>query len=246
MAQQTDLVLTSPQTTITPMGLIEMAAARGASIEQMQQLFELKLRVEADEAKKAFVGAMSAFKASAIRVTKDRENKQYSTNGQKAMYTSLGHLVEIVTPYLSANGLSARWDVDQAAGIKVTCIVTHQMGHSEQVSMICPPDKSGAKNPIQEIKSAITYAKGCTFESICGLASTDANIDDDGNGAEPSKAMPEPEYLEWMDGIRQSPNSEALKTVFGNAYKAAKAAGDQAAIDSFIKAKDQTKKELAK
>ena len=225
---------------MTPMALISMAAARGASIEQMQQLFELKLRVEADEAKKAFITAMSAFKASAIRVTKDRENLQY-----KSRYTSLGHLVEIVTPFLSKNGLSARWDVDQSAGIKVTCIITHQMGHSEQVSMICPPDKSGAKNPIQEIKSAITYAKGCTFESICGLASTDANLDDDGNGSMSKLGMEEPVLLEWLDGINQAPSMEALKGIFAKAFKAAETLNDRKSMDELTTAKNKAKARLA-
>ena len=42
-------------------------------------------------------------------------------------------------------------------------------------------DTSGSKNAIQQIKSTITYLKSVTFESIIGLASTDANLDDDGN-----------------------------------------------------------------
>jgi hypothetical protein len=49
--------------------------------------------------------------------------------------------------------------------------------------MNAPADTSGAKNVIQQIKSTITYLKAVTFESICGLASTDATVDDDGNSA---------------------------------------------------------------
>jgi hypothetical protein len=84
---------------------------------------------------------------------------------------------------MSECGLSHNWDIDQQNQITVTCIVTHNMGHSESVKMTAPPDGSGSKNPIQQIKSTITYLKAATFESIMGLASSDANYDDDGNNA---------------------------------------------------------------
>lgn len=226
---------------ITLMSLIEMAARRGASLDEMQQLFEFKLRIEADEARKAFIAAMTAFKANAIAVTKDKENKQYSSR-----YTSLGNLVQTVTPYLSENGLSVRWDIDQSAGIKVTCIITHAMGHSENVSLTCSPDKSDAKNPIQEIKSAITYAKGCTFESICGLASVDPIADDDGNsaGARRGSDMPEPDFVALMDSIQVARTLTELEQYFRMAYKCAKDLGDEASMNLFVKAKNKRKDQL--
>ncbi len=174
-SQQQDSAVLAPM-----VAMIERAMVRGASLEQIEKLIDLRDRLEASDARKAYTEAMSAFKAHSIEVMKDKTNKQYASK-----YVSLGRLVSTVTPFLSQHGLSANWDVDQsqAPAITVTCKMTHKAGHSESVSMTLPPDKSGAKNPIQEIKSAITYGKACTFESICGLASTDANVDDDGNGA---------------------------------------------------------------
>ena len=237
--ESTALARTEP-VGITPMHLIEAASARGASIEQMQQLFDLKLRVEADEAKKAYVAAMTQFKAEAIRVTRDKENKQYGS-----MYTTLGNLVNTVTPYLSKHGLTARWDIEQSSGVKVTCIVTHSLGHSESVAMTCPPDNSGSKNPIQQIKSAITYAKACTFESICGLASTDANLDDDGNAGAPKPTLGDEEFVALRDNIDAAENLSELKKFFEVAYKRAQEIGDKTAMDAFIRAKDARKKAIA-
>ena len=239
MSESTALARTEP-VGITPMRLIEMASERGASIEQMQQLFDLKLRVEADEAKKAFVAAMTAFKTEAIRVTRDKENVQYHS-----MYTTLGNLVNTVTPHLSKHGLTARWDIDQSAGVKVSCIITHALGHSESVSMVCQPDASGSKNPIQQIKSAITYAKACTFESICGLASSDANLDDDGNSGAPKPTLGDEEFVGLRDTIDAAENLPELKKFFEVAYKRAQEIGDKSAMDAFIKAKDARKKAIA-
>jgi hypothetical protein len=79
--------------------------------------------------------------------------------------------------------LNARWDVEQGTSIKVTCILSHAMGHSERVSLSGPPDESGAKNKLQQIKSTLTYLKGATFEAVTGVATIPGNLDDDGNAA---------------------------------------------------------------
>lgn len=226
------------QPTSDLLALIHMAVQRGSDLAMVEKLMDLKDRHEQTAARKSFIEAMSAFKAHAISVVKDKTNSQYSSK-----YVSLGNLVSTVTPFLSQHGLSVHWEIDQTAAIKVTCIVRHVMGHSESVSMVCPPDKSGAKNPIQEIKSAITYGKACTFESICGLASTDANLDDDGNGA---SGMDEQAAEDYLNAIKASSNDDELKRNFKEAYDKATAAKDKRAQEAFFKAKNARYKEMHK
>jgi hypothetical protein len=220
----------------TPMELLRIAMSQNADLDKLKQLMDLQERWEKNEARKSFVAAMSAFKAEAIVIIRDKTNNQYNSK-----YVSLGNLVTTVTPFLSRHGLSVRWELDQSEGIQVTCIVTHCAGHSESVSMNLPPDKSGAKNPIQEIKSAITYGKGCTFESATGLAATDANIDDDGNGASGKKFADLQERIDWIGNCR---NTEELQKVFTAAYKDARTLNDQGAMKELIKAKDKRRGEL--
>jgi hypothetical protein len=162
----------------SPADLIRMAVEGKADLVQLKGLLDLQKEYEANEAKKAFIRAMTAFKIEAPTVTKDKNNKQYNSK-----YTSLSNLVNTVNPVLSQHGLSSSWDIKQNGLIEVTCRITHELGHSETASASAPADVSGAKNAIQQIKSTITYLKAVTFESICGLASSDANLDDDGNSA---------------------------------------------------------------
>jgi hypothetical protein len=226
-------------TSATPMELLSVAMSQGADIEKLKVLMDLQERWQANLARQAFDAAMAEFKLESITVLRDKVNSQYGSR-----YVSLGNLVGTVTPFLSRHGLSASWDIDQTAGIKVSCTVTHKQGGFKTVSMVVPPDKSGAKNPIQEIKSAITYAKGCTFESACGLAASDANVDDDGNSSRERVGMPEDilnERLEWIENCRTLPE---LQKIFTEAYKLANAAQDKVAMASLIKAKDARKKEL--
>lgn len=185
-------VMQKPEMSVaTPANLLQIAVQRGASMDELQKLMDLQERYEANQARKAFIEAKAAFKAEDIFISKDKENKQY-----KSMYTTLGNLVNTVRPFLGKHGLSADWDQRQENGkVIVTCILSHKAGHSESSSFEVPPDKSGAKNAIQELKSAITYARAITFEAICGLASSDANLDDDGAGyseapKEKTKALP--------------------------------------------------------
>jgi hypothetical protein len=169
---------TLPTVQATPLSMIQLAIEKGAGIDQLERLWDMQLKYEANEAKKAYHFAMSEFKKERIVITKDKDNAQY-----KSKYTSIGNLVDSVTPILGKHGLTHKWDISQEGDmITVTCVSTHALGHSEKVSMHAPSDKSGAKNPIQQIKSTRTYLQAATFESLFGLASTDANCDDDGNG----------------------------------------------------------------
>lgn len=160
----------------SPAEMMAVAAKGGYTPEQIMKMLDAQERYDAIQAKKAYNQAMSDFKANPPLVTKDKQNAQY-----KSRYTTLGNLVNTVTPELSKHGLSASWDIKQNGTIEVSCKMTHRFGHSETATASAPADTSGAKNAIQQIKSTITYLKAVTFESICGLASSDANLDDDAN-----------------------------------------------------------------
>jgi len=169
---------TDKQVAMTPAGLLEIAVTQGADLDKLEKLMDLQERWDANEAKKAYVHAMSGFHSESINLIKDKDNSQY-----KSKYVSKGNLVKTACPFLSKYGLSHRFDITQEGdAITVSCILTHEMGHSEKVSMKGQPDKSGAKNPIQQIKSTKTYLEIATFESITGLASSDT-LDDDGNAS---------------------------------------------------------------
>lgn len=162
---------------MSPAQMMQMALAQKQDLAGLKELLELQKEYEAHEAKKAYVKAMSKFRAEGVIVSKDKENKQYGSR-----YTSLGNLVNSAIPALSKHGLSHKWETAQEGDvIRVTCVMTHEAGHSESTTMEGPPDASGSKNALQKIKSTVTYLKLATFEAITGLASVEGNLDDDGN-----------------------------------------------------------------
>ncbi len=163
----------------TPMEMLSMAAARGAPMEELKHFMELRDHYEAGEAKKAFLHSIAAFKENPPTVINDMLNPQYNST-----YSSLANFVNVVNKSMAPHGLSTDWEFDQSdETIKVTCVLSHEMGHSKSVSLSGPPDESGKKNSLQQIKSTLTYLKLATFEGVTGIASRAGNTDDDGAGA---------------------------------------------------------------
>ena len=74
-----------------------------------------------------------------------------------------------------------------AGMIRVSCIITHVLGHSEQVSLQCGADQSGKKNNIQAVGSTVTYLERYTLLAATGIAVKDQ--DDDARRSE----SPEPD-----------------------------------------------------
>jgi len=160
--------------------LVQMAMQRGYEPEFISKMMDLQERNETRIAKQAYISAMAEFKANLPTVIKDKENKQYSS-----MYASESALLNTINPELSKHGLSATFSFPETEGntLKVTCTITHKVGYGESVTLPGPIDTSGSKNPLQQVKSTVTYLRKATFEAITGIATSDPKADDDGNSS---------------------------------------------------------------
>lgn len=220
--------------TCTPMTMLNMAVAQGADLEKLQKLMDLQERWEANEARKAFVQAMTEFKRNPPVIIKD---KQVSFGTTKYKHAELDQVSNVIGSALSAVGISHRWEVEQNdTRIKVTCILTHHQGHSERVSLEAPPDVSGQKNSIQAVASAVTYLERYTLLASSGVAT--GEHDDDGA----SFGMNEPTFQGHMKAIREAKDIPTLQTAYEAAKLAAK--NDKPTLTAIIKAKDECKAAL--
>jgi len=164
----------------SPAAMIQAAISGNADLEKLEKLMQIQERWEANEAKKAYVVAMAAFKANPPRIEKTKQVSFATAKGKtEYKHALLADAAEIINKALSANGLSATWKTCQQENkITVTCMITHKMGHSESTSLTASPDDSGGKNSIQAIGSTVSYLERYTLFSLTGLASHD--MDDDG------------------------------------------------------------------
>jgi hypothetical protein len=239
MATQSTLEVAEPRQieyqAPTPMAMIQRAVELNTDIDKLTKLMDLQERWEKNEARKAFVAAMTEFKKNPPTIIK---NKHVSFKETEYDHATLDHVCEQITQGLGAVGISHRWDVDQKDGrIKVTCILTHSMGHSETTALDGPPDATGSKNALQAIGSTVSYLERYTLFAATGLAAK--NQDNDGAGSPKYDQLKE--RLEWIENSR---SREELTRIFKTAYAEAYDAKDSAAQKQLVAAKDQKWKEL--
>lgn len=155
--------------------LVSMAISNNMDVDKIIAASE---RWDANEARKAYMQAMSDFKKNALDIVK---NKTVSFGKTNYKHATLHHVCDVVTEGLGQYDLSHGWSCTQENGlITVTCKLSHAMGHSETNSITAPKDDSGSKNAIQQIGSTITYLERYTLLAAVGMAARDQ--DDDGNG----------------------------------------------------------------
>ncbi len=156
----------------TPMELLDRALVSGAAPETLEKLMALQERWEANQARKAFDEAVAEAKAEIKPISKNR------TGHNSKRYADFAALASAVDPIISKHGLSYRFRTNQENGqIKVTCVLSHRAGHSEETTLEGPADTSGSKNAIQAIGSTLTYLQRYSLTQALGLAASD---DDDG------------------------------------------------------------------
>lgn len=165
--------------------LIRTAVEKGYDPAFISQLMDLQERNDKRIAEQAYVKSMANFKKNPPKIDKDR-HVQYDTQKGRVDYrhASLANVTEKISSALGENGLSASWKTEQENGvIKVTCSITHELGHGESTSLSGAADLTGSKNPIQAVGSTISYLQRYTLLALTGLATHD--MDDDGKGSDP-------------------------------------------------------------
>ena len=171
------------------MSLIQMiAGSENMTVAELGNLLAMKERWDAEESRKAYVVAMVQFKRNPPVLHKtDKVNHR----GGQYNYVNLGKVAPVVAAALAEHGLSHAWSTEQREDgqISVTCHLTHEMGHREEVILRAMPDDTGSKNANQQVASTVTYLERYTLMAITGLAAQD--MDDDGQAHRPVEARAE-------------------------------------------------------
>lgn len=168
---------------VTPDTLLLIAVEKGADLDYISKLLDLRERGLAMDARKAYVKAMASFKTEPITIRRSKEVGYKTNDGGFVGYThaELSDVTDAVGPAMAKHGLSFAWNILQGNGlITVECVITHELGHSEKVVMSGPPDNSGKKNVIQQTASTITYLQRYTLLAVTGMSTK--GMDDDGEG----------------------------------------------------------------
>jgi hypothetical protein len=232
---------------MSPMQELQAQIVRTGDLERLEKLMELEERWRKAAALSAYNDAMAAFKARPPKITKNKHVAFDSKNGGMRTdywHATLDNVCACIVPALAGVGLRHAWNVTEAQGqITVTCTITHQLGHSESVSLSGPLDATGNKNVIQQKGSTVTYLERYTLLAITGLAATDQ--DNDGRDGQAGKQEPAGEQMEglvvedFIASIQSSGDVDELQRNYFAARDAATKIGDKSALNAFAEAKNK-------
>ena len=145
--------------------LINYAMEIKTPIAEIEPLLQ-RLRAEKQERQKqAYFNALRAFRADAPPIQRDAE-------GEHGPHESLSGILQTIEPHLQAHGLTHHWETerDESGLVVVTCVITHEQGHQQRVTLRAVPDSSEQMNSIQAVKSSGTYLQRITLLAALGLA----------------------------------------------------------------------------
>ena len=187
-----------------PILLMIANAARdpAVDIEKFERLMSLRERASLADARRAFYAALARAKGEFGPILKTRTVDYEHSDGQgrtNYRYEELADIGVVVDPILSKHGLSYRHKSTQEGGkIRVTCILSHEDGYSEENSLEGVEDKSGMKNPNQAIASTVTYLQRYTLKEALGIG---AGRDDDDAGGAPEDPVIEPDDVVYIETL---------------------------------------------
>lgn len=205
-------------TVSTPAEMIKLGIANGSNLPELRELLSLQIEWEANEAKKAYNIAMTAFKADPPRIEKNKA-ASFPAKGSTVKYkfADLADAADKINGCLSQHGLSASWTTHQNGAISVTCKITHIKGHSEETTLTAGAETSGVKNSIQALGSTITYLERYTLFALTGIIPH--GMDGDGHkSSEPKKStvsMPSAKKTQQDEGfieaqIKEGPGNDNI------------------------------------
>ena len=150
----------------------------------LEKLIELRERLEAKEAEKAFNLAMARFRAACPVIEKKTDG---ATNQAKTevlwKFASLGDIDKEIRKPASENGLSWSWDSEDITrgdkpAKKTICTITHELGHSIQRTFTSVIDTgTSAMNAIHKESSTVEVGRRQSLKLALGIVI--AGEDDD-------------------------------------------------------------------
>jgi hypothetical protein len=156
---------------------IASAIEKGLPVETMEKLFALREKVKAEYAKEEFMRAMANFQKDCPII--EKKNAVKNKSGQVVYhFANLGDIVEQVKKPLGDNELSYDFVTEDLKDfLKVTCVVTHSLGHSKSSSFQIPIGTEAYMTDVQKYGARLTFAKRYAFCNALGILTNDEDID---------------------------------------------------------------------
>ena len=224
------------------MSIIEKAVSDPSfDAAKLAVLLDVKLKWEADEARKEFEHAFQQFKRNLPDIFKTKKVEFPTSGGKNTTYShaELDKITPLITESLLAYGITHYWDLSDTNGKTTVTCVLEGYGHTRRAATLCgPPDTSGGKNNVQAIGSTVSYLQRYSLLAACGIAAK--GQDDDGR----TEGMDENAVLDYVAALKDASDWDELRTICKEAVEKANKINDASAKERFRKVFEDRKKEL--
>jgi len=157
---------------------ISEAIKNNLPVETLERLFTLREKVKTEQAKSAYVGALSDFQSQLKSIKKNKKVMNKDGVTVRYQYATLDSIVDQIQKPLSTAGLSYTWNVINEPGfITAKVMITHQLGYSETSEFKVPIDTEGFMSAPQKYASALTFAKRYSLCNALGIMSGEEDTD---------------------------------------------------------------------
>lgn len=174
-----------------------VAVDPNADIAKLEKMIELQERILDRNAKGAFASAMAAMQSEMPEVAE--RGKAHNTK-----YATFEDINAAVRPVLEKYGFAVTFRIKQTdVSIKVTAVLSHREGHSEETDIVLPSDASGSKNAVQAVGSSVSYGKRYTMSALLNIATR--GEDDDAAGAVAVKKVTEFQARAIRERVAKAP-----------------------------------------
>lgn len=214
-------------------------AARDPSvdIDKMERLIAMQERIEAKQAKASFTAAKLALRPALPEITMRghiviRDKIDPNKIIQDTPFARFEDIHSAIVPVLTEHGfdLSFKNGLSPDGKVRVTTVLDHKDGHSEETYFDLPHDSSGSKNAVQAVGSSTSYAKRYGVLSLLNIKVVGEDDDATEGGKDP------PTVRVKLDGPYTSPT--ALKRAVHEADREIRACGDPDMLDAYLRTSD--------
>lgn len=207
--------LPADQRTGLDINALMMAALKEGegAVAALEKLVDLEERVSNREAVRLFNEAFTAFRADLPAIP--RTTPGAVRDGRRVMYSNFETIQKYVDPPLAKHGFTYRFTTrpsQDGQWLIITCVLSHEAGHSEHSSMPVPMTSIPKASKAQEATGTRTYGKRITLSDVLGISTVD---DTDGAG-EDGGAISE-EQIDTIRGLilRKDADNERLLQLAG-------------------------------
>jgi hypothetical protein len=224
-------VVKTEQATLAETNTVSMferlARDPSVDVEKLQRLMDLQERAFKRDAEAAFNADLAQLQAK-LPTIQERGSIKDRAGGVQSRYALWEDVNRVILPLLRDHGFSLTFRQEQTqAGICVTGVLSHRLGHSERTSITLPADTSGSKNAVQAVGSSVSYGKRYTAGMLLNLTSGDLEPDDDAQSAGSSELR-----LSVIEKLKESQSLQAMREAYKALSKAERAAVTQGDLDA--------------